>query len=139
MAASIFAPVLPPPNMGQGTQGQGSQCLHTPLLFCSFFLQVYLFIIWLLLNYLFHHGPTSTNNTAPPRGGCTIKGAEPQDSPHCDSVGNQHAGRSGNGKNSEFGVRKLAFASPIYQWLCHPGKSPVPTSLSLVPLFINWR
>lgn len=23
-------------------------------------------------------------------------------------------------------------------WLCHPGKSPMPTSLSLVPLFINW-
>lgn len=82
--------------------------------------------------------PNLTKQHSTSRGDCMTKGAKHWESPSCDSVGNQHGGRSGSGKSSEFGVRKPASESLTY-WLCYPGKSPVLTPLSLVPVFINWR
>lgn len=53
--------------------GRETQHFYTHALFGSLFLEVYL-IIWLLLDYPFHHGPTSPNNIAHPRCDCAIEG-----------------------------------------------------------------
>lgn len=140
MASSISAPVFQVPCVTELLIFFQDGKRDTTLLYSCFVwfpLSLSYLIIWLLLDCPFHRGPTSPN-IAHPRCDCAIEGQNNGGGgcPDCDSVGKHHGGRSLSGKNSELRVRKPLLESPIY-WMCYPRKSPVPTSLSLIPLFIH--
>lgn len=141
MASSIFAPVFQVPCVTELLIFFQDGKRDTTLLYSCF---IWFPLSWSLPHYLaslrlpLSSWPNLTKQHSTSQTWLCHRGAVQLGGgcPDCDSVGKHHGGRSGSGKNSELRVRKPLLESPIY-WMCYPRKSPVPTSLSLIPLFIH--